>query len=199
MRGRTLLVGTLVTALSLFVWQSLSNAVIPWHTLAMKTFANDSAAVRSIHAAAPANGLYFSPRGVLMVTAFTPDLADKSAAMGTPLARQLVLDVVAAFILALVVARLVAPAPLATGTRLGLVGLSAGLIACMSNWNWYGYPVPFEVVNTIDLAINLFIAGALLAWFARRGATATAPATNAGVRAESGFPPLGSRQPTSVG
>ena len=199
MRGRTLLVGTLVTALALFVWQALSNTVIPWHTLAMKTFANDSAAVRSIHAAAPANGLYFSPRGVLMVTAFTPDLADKSAAMGTPLARQLVLDVVAAFLLALVVARLVAPAPLATGTLLGFVGLSSGIIVCMSNWNWYGYPAAFEVVNTLDLAINLFIAGALLAWFARRGARASTRATDAGVRAEAGFPPLGSRQPTNVG
>ena len=199
MRGRSLLVGTLVTALALFVWQSLSNTVIPWHTLAMKTFANDTAAVRAIHAAAPANGLYFSPRGVLMVTAFTPGLADKSAAMGAPLTRQLVLDVVAAFVLALVVARLVAPAPLATGTLLGLAGLGAGIIACMSNWNWYGYPAAFEVVNTIDLAINLFIGGALLAWFARRGARASTPATDAGVRAESGFPPLGSRQPTNVG
>ena len=191
MRGRTLLVGTLVTALALFVWQSLSNTVIPWHTLAMKTFANDTAAVRTIHAAAPANGLYFSPRGVLMVTAFTPGLADKSAAMGAPLARQLVLDVVAAFLLALVVARLVAPAPLATGTLLGLAGLGAGIIACMSNWNWYGFPAAVEV--------NLFIGGALLAWFARRGARASTPATDAGVRAESGFPPLGSRQPTNVG
>jgi hypothetical protein len=199
MRGRSLLLGTVVTAVALFVWQSISNAALPWHMASMKPFSNDTAAVRSIAAIAPENGLYFSPRGALMVRSFTPDLADKSQDMGTPLGRQIVLDLVAAFALALVVSRLAAPAPLATGSLLGIAGLAAGIITCLSNWNWYDYPLAFEVVNTIDLGINLFIAGALLAWFARRGSRATVPAVDAGVRAEGGLSPLGARQPTSTG
>ena len=55
----------------------------------MKTFANDTAAARTIASIAPENGLYFSPRGALMVRSFTPDLADQSQSMGTPLARQI--------------------------------------------------------------------------------------------------------------
>ena len=198
MRGRTLLVGTLATALALFVWQSISNAAIPWHQLSMKTFANDTAAARTIASIAPENGLYFSPRGAIMVRSFTPDLADKSQAMGPMLARQIVLDVVAAFLLALVVARLAAPAPMAAGTLLGLAGLGAGIIAWMSDWNWYGYPAAFEVVNTVDLGINLFLAGALLAWFARRDGRVATAAGDTGVRAEGGLPPLGERQTTST-
>src|SRR5687768_16305658 len=31
MNGRFLLMGTVVTAIALFAWQSISNAVIPWH------------------------------------------------------------------------------------------------------------------------------------------------------------------------
>lgn len=201
MRARYLTVGTLLTALALFVWQSLSNAAIPWHEASMQTFANDSAAMQAIRDVAPTNGLHFSPRGLVMVTSFTPTLADQSQNMAAQLGRQVVLDLVAAFVLALVVARLAAAPPLRTGLLLGLAGLGAGIISRMSDWNWYAFPPSWELVNTVDLGLNLFLAGLVLAWCARRFGDRPAASSHddAGVRADGGFSPVGSRRPSNVG
>ena len=105
MRGKYLLIGTLAAGLTLFVWQTISNVAIPWHTATMKE-SNNAAVVQAIHAAAPANGVYFSPQGVLAAVSFTPDMADKTKAMGGNLVKQAVIDLIVALLLCILVARI---------------------------------------------------------------------------------------------
>jgi hypothetical protein len=171
---RYLLVGTLATAVTLFVWQSVSNAVLPWHAASMRQMT--PAAIQAVHTALPENGLYGANQGILAVVHTTPDMRDLTREMGAPLGRQVVIDLVAALVLAAVVLRLPRRGALATGVSLALAAAAFTTIVCVSDGNWYGYPFSFELVNVIDLTIQGLIAGAILGWAAGRFAPAAAAA-----------------------
>jgi hypothetical protein len=109
----------------------------------------------------------------------TPDLADKSKSMGPNMVKQIVIDLVAAFLLCFVVARIGVVRKRDTALTLGVAGLAAGIIKEMSDWNWYGFSASYAIVNEIDLAIQFAIAGVVLAWLYKREMRAE---TAAGVR-----------------
>jgi hypothetical protein len=186
MRTRFLVVASLAGALALFVWQTASNTVIPWHEATLHTLA-DSAVVRQLRAAAPANGVYVAKEGVLAAIAIAPDFADRStpAAMMPMMARQVAIDAVAMLVLALVLLRLQPRAPLVTGGTFALAGLAGGLLLQLSDWNWYGFALDYALVNAADHAVQFFLAGWLLETLRRRMPVA---GEAAGVRAGGGLP-----------
>ena len=195
MKTRFLLVGTIVCAIALFAWQSFSNAVLPWHTATMRELPNDSASTASIEAirsVARENGVYFSHRGVVAAVSLRPDLADRSQEMGGMLGRQFLLDLAAAFVLCLVVARMPAASAVATGATLALAALAFSAIQSFSDAIWYGYTYPFAAVNAIDHGVQGAIAGLVLGAILNRMRTAP------GVRADGGMG-AGMREPSRVG
>jgi len=196
MNTRFLLVGTIVGAIALFAWQTVSNAVLPWHMATMRTFPNDSASTASaeaIRAVASENGVYLSTRGVLAAVSLRADLGDKSAEMGGMLARQFLLDLAAAFILSLVVMRLPAVGALAIGVTLGLAALALSGIQSFSDSIWYGFTYPYSIVNVLDNAIGATIAGVVLGTLLNRSR-----AKDAGVRAQGGVG-MGAREGARMG
>jgi hypothetical protein len=154
MHGRFLLVGTVVTAITLFAWQSISNTVIPWHEATMREFANNDAVVQAVRANAPENGVYVSSQGIVASVALTPNLIDRTTLVGQMLGTQFVIDLVVAFLLALVALRLRPTTMLGTATGLGIAGLAGSMLIEASNWNWYGFSVPWTAVNVIDHTIQ---------------------------------------------
>ena len=170
MRGKYLLIGTLAAALTLFVWQTISNVAIPWHSATVKEFTSNEAAVQAIRAVAPVNGVYVAPQGLVAAVSFTPDMADKTKSMGPNMAKQLVIDLVAALLLCAVVARIGVRRKRDIALTLGLAGLTAGIIKEMSDWNWYGFSASYAIVNEIDLAIQFALAGIVIAWVYKREA-----------------------------
>jgi hypothetical protein len=168
MRGKYLLYGTLAAAATLFVWQTISNVAIPWHEATVKEFTNNDAAVQAIHVVAPENGVYVAPQGVVAAVSFRPDLADKTKSMGPNMAKQLVIDLIAAVLLCVVVARTGVRRKRDMALTLGLAGLAAGIIKEMSDWNWYGFSASYAIVNEIDLAIQFALAGLVIAWLYKR-------------------------------
>lgn len=180
--NRYLLIGTVVTAVALFAWQSLSNTVLPWHRMTLREFEEPELMIAALEAATPENGMYVHERGVMAAVSFVPGVTDKSALMGITLIRQLVVDLIAAFVLALVVARLGGGAMRAT-VSLGGVALAAGLILELGDWNWYGFPLTYALVNVADVAINGAIAGLLLGWLSGRLLPAEGVAAMPGERA----------------
>ena len=162
MTSRFLLTGTVAATLALFAWQAVSHVVLPWHELTLRAFPDNAGAVQAFRSQAPENGVYFSPQGVLAAVSFTPDLRDKTQAIGRLFGRQLLIDLAAALVLCLVVSRLATTRPLQVATTLGLAGLGTGAIALWSDWNWYGFAPRYAAVNTIDLTLNLFLAGWVL-------------------------------------
>jgi len=168
MRGKYLVLGTLGAGVTLFAWQTISNVALPFHEATMKPFADSAAVVQAIRASAPENGVYFSSQGVLAAVSFTPDLADKTKAMGPMMAKQFVLDLVVALLLCLLVARIGVGRKRDTAITLGLAGLAAAMTKELSDWNWYGFAADYAIVNTIDLAISFALAGVVIAWIYRR-------------------------------
>lgn len=198
MRARFLLVGTLVCAIVLFVWQSLANTLIPWHEANMREFRDADAFVRTLRASAPENGVYWAEQGVLAAIRMTPDLADQSSdeAMMPLLVRQLALDVVIALLLCMLVLRVSAATPLGIASTLALAGFTTSLLTELSNWNWYGFTAGWSLVNVADHTIGFFLAGLTLGalletkWLRPRGTTAEAP----GARAAAGMGAMGGRE-----
>ena len=163
MTGKYLVYATLAAGLTLFVWQTISNVAIPWHSATMTEFQNDDALVQAVKTSAPNNGVYFSNRGVLAAVSFTPDMADKTKAMGPMMAKQVVLDLVVALLLCVLVARIGVRSPAATAITLGLGALTVGMIKELSDWNWYGFASGYSLVNVVDLVIMFALAGLVIA------------------------------------
>ena len=176
MRGKYLLYGTLAAGLALFVWQAISNVAIPWHSATIKEFTDNAAVVQAVHAAAPANGVYMSPQGILAAVSFTPDMADKTKAMGGNLVKQAVIDLVVALLLCILVARIGVGRKRDTALTLALAALAVGIIKELSDWNWYGFAASYAIVNVIDLAIQFALAGVVIAWLYKREMRADAAA-----------------------
>lgn len=193
MRAKFLLVGTVLATVVLYAWQVASNVALPWHEATMREFADDTAVVQALRANAPHNGVYFAPQGVLASINMTPDFADKTQAMGMMMARQVPINILVALVLTVLVLRMRPDRPFQAGITLGLAGLAAGLVTELSNWNWYGYAMPFSLVNAIDLAIMLGLAGLSLGLLCRKWMLRAVPDTleRPGVRAESGLPAAG--------
>ncbi len=179
---RFFLIGVLATTVTLFVWQSISNAAIPWHSAPMTEMS--PASTLAVREAVPANGFYFAKEGILAVVNIAPDMRDRSKAMGLPLARQVVIDVLAALLLAGVLLRLPRRGPLAAGVTLALAAAAFTTVLAVSDWNWYAFPLNFELSNVADLTIQGFLAGLVLGWALRR--FAPAPRAAEGILAVAG-------------
>ena len=190
MRTKYLLVGTLLATVVLYAWQVVSNVALPWHEATMRTFADDTAVVQTLRANAPQNGVYFAPQGVLASISMSPDFADKTQQMGPMMAKQVAINIAVAFLLTMLVLRMRPDRPFQAGITLGLAGLAAGLMTQLSNWNWYGFALPFSLVNAIDLAIMLGLTGLSLGLLYRKWILPALPDTveRPGVRAEGGLP-----------
>ncbi len=182
MRGKYLLYGTLAAGVTLFVWQTISHVAIPWHEVTIKPFTNNGAVVDAIHAGTSGNGVYFSPQGIVAAVSFTADMADKTKAMGPMMVKQVVIDLVAALLLCILVARIGVGRKRDTALTLALGALAAGIIMEMSAWNWYGFSASYAIVNEIDLAIQFALAGIVIAWLYKREMRGETPASAAGVR-----------------
>lgn len=163
---RYLILGTVLTAVTLFVWQAIANTAIPWHSAPMRELSPAEGA--AVHAALPANGFYFSKSGILAVVNAAPDFHDRSKEVGLPLARQVVIDLVIALLLAFAVLRLPRRKPLTSAITVALAAAAFATCLAVSDWNWYGFPLNFELSNVADLTVQGFLAGLLLAWARRR-------------------------------
>lgn len=183
MRGKYLLYGTLAAGLTLFVWQTISHVALPFHEATLKPFTNNAAVVDAIRANTSGNGVYISPQGITAAVSFTPDMADKSKAMGGNMAKQVVIDLVAALLLCVLVARIGVGRKRDAALTLALGALAAGIIEELSGWNWFGFSASYAIVNLIDLAIQFALAGVVIAWVYKREMRGEAVASGtAGVR-----------------
>lgn len=188
MRTRFLLLGTLVATIVLFVWQAVANAAIPWYQRQIRTFKDPAAAVSTIRAQAPEDGIYVEGRGVFAIVSFKPDMHDQTRDMGLMLAKEAALDVVVAIALCLLIERLPA---YGTATTAATLGLAAGIVTLTvvgSNTIWYGVPAPWTFVSVIDETIAFALAGAAVRSVWRRTHAVEAHAEPTGVRAEGGLP-----------
>lgn len=86
------------------------------------------------------------------------------------------IDLVAALLLCLLIARTGVERKRDTALMLALAGPAGESSRKMSDWNWYGFSASYTIVNVIDLTFQFAIAGIVIAWLYKRemqGAPAT--------------------------
>ena len=67
--------------------------------------------------------MYTAPQGIIAAVSFTPDVADKTKAMGPNMAKQMVIDLVAALLICILVARIGVGRKRDTALTLALAGV----------------------------------------------------------------------------
>jgi len=199
MRTKPLAVGSLAAGFALFVWQTISQVVLPWHEATMREFANAPQVIAAIKAGAAENGMYVAGQGILVAVSFTPTMADKSSTefMGPTLAKQLVADILVASLLCMLLVAMPPVTPTGGARITAIAALAAALSIHVSNWIWYGFSPIYVLVNSVDLVIGWAIVGLVLGWLVRRMTKAETPhGAVAGVRAHGDLGPrAGSLRP----
>jgi len=116
-------------------------------------------------------------------------VAFSAQAIACTLAKQFVIDLLAALVFCFVVAQIGARRKRETAMQLALVGLAVVMIKELSDWNWYGFAASYEIVNIIDLTISFALAGAVIAWVYKKQmrGDAVAVGETPGVRAHGSY------------
>lgn len=186
MRPRFIVLGTLVAAIVLFVWQSISNAALPWYEMQMKSFQDTAGIARKMRSEAPTNGIYVANEGIVAVVSMDEKFTNKQTLMGPMLGKQFALDLIVAFGLCLLIYRFPAQTVGRTGSSFALAAALVTAVVEVSNVIWYGFPEGWAAVSIVDQAISFGLAGLTLRWLANKTSAIPSAAT-AGVRAEGGL------------
>lgn len=160
MNVKFLVVGAVVGGILLFLWGGLTHAVLPRVIPGFHEFRDDAAVVQAVHANAPANGVYFSPKGILAAVAFQPDLSDKNF---TPnLITQFLTDTLGALFLCLLLGGIRSASASGRAGWLTLAAFAAFSLKMLPYWNWYGFSPLFMLLEFIDIAGKFLLAGLVL-------------------------------------
>lgn len=188
MRSRLLVIGTLVGALVLFAWQSISHGLLGLPEKGLRQFPGDSgtaSAARAIRTIAPENGIYFSRYGVLAEVDISPRYDDKTRQFASMMVKQLAIDVAVVFVLVLFLPRLTSDKLWRTAAAYGALALAYTGGIEVSNWVWWNFPAPYTIGNMADQLIGFFLVGLTIAALGRRmlppdATTAERPSVKAG-------------------
>jgi hypothetical protein len=186
---KSLLLGTILGGLVAFLWSTISWEVLGWHEKSILAFQNDQEVADVLLSHSVQSGTYILPGvpGLESMTAAqkkaSQELVMKRMQKGPIMfaavrregfgsfARGLVIQVLslmaAAFLLTWL---LLQTHGLTYGKRvifLAVVGLAAGVIADLPNWNWWGFSGGFTAVNIADFTLTWLLAGLVIAKVAK--------------------------------
>lgn len=176
---RRVVLGAVLGGMVAFGWGAVSWMVLPWHHESLRTFTNEVAVARTVQANAPAAGVYLLlpahwqkptkeqqaiPKGLMFFGAVRQELPD----MSWYYLRGLAIEMLGAFLIGVVL--LMAPLEDYWGRVkvVTLVGLAAGVLVRLPDWNWWGFSTRFTLLAILDLVIAWFLAGLVIAKLVRR-------------------------------
>ncbi|HEU4995517.1 MAG TPA: hypothetical protein VFT29_11895 [Gemmatimonadaceae bacterium] len=91
-----------------------------------------------------------------------PEMRRSATLLGVVLGRQLVLDLVAAFMVLIVLVRLPRVSPFQCAMVAALMALAVSASVLVSDWNWYGSGTTWILVRTLDRSIGYGLMGLAL-------------------------------------
>lgn len=183
---RTFIAG-LLGGLTLFVWGMLAHTVLPLGEAGMRQSKSEDAVIAVLQENMPATGVYMVPG--LSAEQMADDAAVKAYqekaptvpnAMifyqengrdGTQMGRNLLAEYLCNTLAALLVAIILALAPLSKARRIllsGGLGVFAWLSVSAPYWNWYRFPQEFSLANLAMLVLGWLLSGAVMAWWLAR-------------------------------
>jgi hypothetical protein len=164
--------GALAGGLVLFVWGIVYWMALPWHEGVFGQFRDEDAVASVLTQNAPQPGIYVYPggqdeeamekraRGPFAFVVFRPA---GMASMVRPLLTQLGIQVLAAFLISLLLARV---GDTSYWGRVGFVVLlllTAGVLCHLPNWNWWHFSTGYILTVFVDLLAGGFLAALVMA------------------------------------
>ena len=182
---KRLLLGTFFGALAVFLWNAFSWMVLPWHTLSLKSFTNETAVGEVLQANAPAAGLYLLPNphgsakedrnyeagvarmraGPFLFGVVRPGTNNWS--MPVLLIGSFVTQAAAAFIITALLLTTRLPTYWGRVLFVVMVAAVAGVLGHLPYYNWWEFPAGWTVSHIADLLVGWFLGGLVLAAIAR--------------------------------
>jgi hypothetical protein len=182
---KPLVLGTILGGLVAFVWSSISWEVLPWHGKPILSFQNDEEVSAVIRTHAVKSGVYILPGGPSMdgmtseqkkaAQATLMEEMQKGPVMFAAIRRdgfgsytwglviQLLSLMAAAFLLTWLALQTSGLSYAKRVLFLGVVGLAAGVITELPNWNWWGFSGSYAAVMIADGTLTWLIAGLVIA------------------------------------
>jgi hypothetical protein len=184
MPATRILLATALGGVTFFLWGTISHTVIPFSENALLGFANEEMVEQAITANAPRSGLYFMPYMPQKQEGMTEEQfeierqkADKKmqqgtfilasvrlggmGSMGTYLLLQLVTDLLAAFFVALVLAR-TAGTVMSRAVTSVVIGLAGYAAISLPQWNWYAFSTAFTLAELFGNVFGFLFAGLVI-------------------------------------
>jgi len=182
----TLVWGALVGGAILWIWGAFSWMVLPWHHATFRAFVDEAAVERTVLSAAPGSGVYGMPaparhdKTMDKAAQAAADRAAQQRMTAGPIVTAIIqregfgsvpLAMLRAFLIGALVSVLMTWLLLQTDglsywQKVGFVsgiGLAAGLICRLPDWNWHGYSTAFTAVQMCDHVAGAFLSGLALA------------------------------------
>jgi hypothetical protein len=182
---KSLLLGTILGGLVAFIWSNISWELLHWHESSLLAFQDEDAVGRIVLDHTAKSGLYIYPGGPVQ-PGLTPEQKKAAEAeAGEKMKKgpmvfaavrregfgsfargvivQFLTQLAAAFLLTWLLLKTAGQNYWQRVIFLMTVGLAAGVISDLPNWNWWGFSESYTAVAVVDNAVTWFIAGLAIA------------------------------------
>lgn len=164
---RNIVLAGIFGAVILFVWNSFSWMVLPWHAESVHQFANENVVSKVIKDNVKKSGIYLSEYNTPSLDGspqvFSVVSFHAKNGMQSQLIIYFLIEVICAFLVAFMVILLNSKYYF---VRLGFIllfALTAAIFCQLPYWIWWHFPSNFIQVTFLDTLIAWFLAGALMA------------------------------------
>jgi len=171
--------GALLGGITYFIWMNISWMGLGWHKTYMKSFSDDSSVISAIKGAATEPGVYSlpdpknctGPEQMMQKMAEGPFayMVIRPAGMSTSLGKMMLLGLLTSFVwCAIATFLLLKTSGLGLIQKIGFVkltGLLGSLTTYFGQWNWWGFPASYLLVNVVDQAVGWGLVALVLAKF----------------------------------
>ena len=179
---KKIILPSLLAAVVIFIWTSISWMVIGWHMVDIKNLPDESV-VKELDATISEPAIYVYPgyptdqsesgmeawtekhlAGPLFFMVYHPEGSDPMPA--GIFINGFILNFITAFFAATLLFMTLAqnPSYWRRVTFVVLLGVFAGLMYPFAEWNWWNFPLGYTLVNVADGILTWFFAGLILAW-----------------------------------
>ena len=180
---KKIILPSFLAAIVVFVWMFISWVIIPWHNGDMKTI-NDHLLIQQMKESLTQPGIYLYPGEledqsdaamekwnalyqagpIVHFMVYNPNGAEWNMAL--PMIRGFLINFISAFFAAVLLMMTLAQNPsfFRRVIFVMMLGLFAGFVGPLIEWNYWKFPFGYSIVGVIDLCVTWFLAGLVLAW-----------------------------------
>ncbi len=183
---RSLVLGSVLGGVVVFVWSAVSWMLLPWHNSSMKSFADESAVAQVILDNAPSGGMFMlpgMPPGFESLSQTEKQAVETSIAqrraegpylygvvwrgvkedMGRQMGVALLFNILAALLVTMLVMKTGGMSWAGRVMFVVTAALAVCLIAVVPNWIWWHHPSGYIIVTMADVLIGWTLAGMVIA------------------------------------